>query len=88
MIACCWATSRDRSRAIAETADTARVTGLPLISLATSSPSSRTKGRTGSVPIRRSIFSASAITAGASAGSIPARSAASVTARYIAPVSR
>jgi hypothetical protein len=73
---------------MADTAETASVTARPLTSRATSSAPMCTAGAAGSVPTRRSSDSVSAITRAASSGSMPARSTASVTARYIAPVSR
>ena len=71
-------------RGCAETVDTVAVTSGPRISALTSRPSSRTISSSSSM---RASLRRSAPQAAASARSAPARSAASVTDRYIAPVS-
>ena len=74
-----------RTAGLAATMLTARVTSGPRISMVASTPSTRTPvGPTLDLE-RRSAMRA---TASASSGSTPRRSAAKVTDRYIAPVSR
>ena len=77
-------TSSARTRLLAATALTAEVTSRPRISTVASMPSTVTPWS----PTTRSSPSDTSATSSASDGSSPRRSAANVTARYIAPVSR
>src|SRR5947208_14277471 len=77
-----WAaTSRVRTSGTAATTDTAADTSAVRMASLTSRPPTRTGG-----PTSRSSPCATPMTAGASAGSIPASSTAQVRARYRAPV--
>src|SRR5918998_5064640 len=86
MIRRCCSTSRRRTSGIAETGLTAVVTAGFRISPATSSPSSSTRGWSGSVPTSMRRRATTSYTASGSPGSAPARNTPSAAARYIAPV--
>jgi hypothetical protein len=77
-------TSSERTRLLAATALTAVVTSRLRMSAVASTPSTNTPRS----PTSRSTASANSATRSTSAGSMPRRIAANVTARYIAPVSR
>ncbi len=77
-------TSSLRTPGLAATSDTARFTSGPRISMVASTPSTVTASAVTSSSTTRASFSTGSV----SAGSIPRRSAANVTARYMAPVSR
>src|SRR5215207_11548836 len=84
-----WAaTSSSRTPGAADTGLTAVVTAWERISASTGRPSTSTRWSSGSVVISSRVRAASAVTASLSSGSMPSRSTAQVTARYIAPVSR
>ncbi|CAL9578430.1 hypothetical protein SUDANB95_04944 [Actinosynnema sp. ALI-1.44] len=88
MIARWCSTSSSRTSATADTGDTASVTSGPRISAPTSCPSSRVREASGSEVCVSFAARATSTTRSVSVGSTPARSTASVIARYIAPVSR
>ena len=84
-----WAaTSSARTAGTADTALTAAVVSAVRMSASTGAPSRLIETACGSVEISIVAASTAWVTATASARSTPLRSAATVAARYIAPVSR
>lgn len=88
MMSCCMRTSTSRAGTIVETRETLSVTRSPRIAERTSSPLTRMRSSSGSVPISSGTVSVAATTASWSSKLTPESRHHHVTARYIAPVSR